>query len=77
MTTITQFLKMNIGSMGVDEAAGCVSAKITLQKISEAFWGILSFALFLLLGPFSIIAAICSVVSMAKQCNGVEPEAMG
>ena len=77
MTTITQFLdKINIGVLGVDEAAGSVSARVSFQQIGEAFWGIAAFALFLLLGPFSAIAAICSVVSLAKQGNGAEPEAM-
>lgn len=77
MTTITQFLdKINIGVLGVEETEGNVSAKVSFQKISEAVWGVATFALFLVLGPFSVIAAICSVVSLAKQGNGVEPEAM-
>ena len=77
MTTITQFLdKINIGTVGANEAAGNVSTKVSFQQISEACWGVVTFALFLLLGPFSAIAAICSVVSLAKQGNGAEPEAM-
>jgi len=77
MTTITQFLdKINIGTVGVNEAAGSVSARVFFQQISEVCWGVVTFALFLLLGPFSAIAAICSVVSLAKQGNGAEPEAM-
>jgi len=77
MTTITQFLdKINIGVLGVEETEGNVSAKVSFRKISEAVWGVATFALFLVLGPFSVIAAICSVVSLAKQGNGVEPEAM-
>lgn len=78
MTTITQFLdKINLGSLGADEAAGGVPARVSFRQVSEACWGIVTFALFLLLGPFSAIAAICSVVSLAKQGSGVEPEAMG
>jgi len=77
MTTITQFLdKINMGSVGVSEAAGSVTTKVSFQQVSEAFWGVATFALFLLLGPFSVIAAICSVISLAKQANGPEPEAM-
>lgn len=77
MTTITQFLdKINIGSVGVSEAAGSVPVRVSFQQISEALWGVATFALFLLLGPFSAIAAICSVISLAKQGNGAEPEAM-
>lgn len=77
MTTITQFLdKINIGVVGVDEAVKRVPARVSFRKISEVFWGVTTFVLFLLLGPFSAIAAICSVVSLAKQGNGAEPEAM-
>ena len=77
MTTITQFLdKINIGALGVDEATGNVPARVSFRQVSEVCWGIVTFALFLLLGPFSAIAAICSVVSLAKQGSGTEPEAM-
>ncbi len=77
MTTITQFLdKINLSGLGADEVTGSVSARVSLQQISEACWGIATFALFLLLGPFSAIAAICGVVSLAKQENGAEPEAL-
>lgn len=77
MTTITQFLdKINIGALGADEIAGSVPVRISFRQVSEACWGIATFALFLLLGPFSAIAAICSVISLAKQGNGAEPEAM-
>ena len=76
MTTITQFLdKISLGGFGADETTGSVSARDSFRRISEVFWGIATFALFLLLGPFSAIAAICSVVSLARQGNGVEPEA--
>ncbi|MBU4176984.1 MAG: hypothetical protein ACYC0O_09990 [Desulfurivibrionaceae bacterium] len=76
MTTITQFLdKISLGGLGAEEAMGSVSARDSFRRISEALWGIATFALFLLLGPFSAIAAICSVVSLARQGNGVEPEA--
>lgn len=77
MTTITQFLdKINLSGLGADEAAGSVPARVSFRQVSEALWGIATFALFLLLGPFSAIAAVCGVVSLAKQGNGVEPEAM-
>lgn len=77
MTTITQFLdKINIGALGVDEKTGIVPARISFSQVSEVFWGIAAFFLFLLLGPFSAIAAIFSVVSLAKQGNGAEPESM-
>ncbi|MFA7346641.1 MAG: hypothetical protein WCZ86_02660 [Desulfurivibrionaceae bacterium] len=77
MTTITQFLdKINLSGLGADEAVGSVPARVSFRQVSEALWGIATFALFLLLGPFSAIAAVCSVVSLAKQGNGVEPEAM-
>lgn len=75
MTTITQFLdKMNIGACSVDQATGRIPATVSFRQVSEALWGIATFALFLLLGPFSAIAAICSVFSLAKQGNGAEPE---
>ena len=78
MTTITQFLdKLNIGTMGVDEKTGVLSARVSFRQISEVLWGITAFFLFLLLGPFSAIAAIFGVISLAKQGNGVEPELMG
>jgi hypothetical protein len=77
MTTITQFLdKINLSGLGADEAAGSVPVRVSFRQVSEALWGIATFALFLLLGPFSAIAAIFSVISLAKQGNGVEPEAM-
>ena len=77
MTTITQFLdKINIGAVSVDQATGRGPALVSFRQVSEALWGIATFALFLLLGPFSAIAAICSMVTLAKQENGVEPEAM-
>ena len=76
MSTITQFLdKMHIGVVGANEAAGSAT-KVSFQQISEAAWGVVTFALFLVLGPFSAIAAVCSLVSLAKQGNGAEPEAM-
>ena len=77
MTTITQFLdKINLSGLGADEARGSAPARVSFQQVSEACWGVATFVLFLLLGPFSAIAAICSVISLAKQGNGVEPEAM-
>ncbi|MFA6464280.1 MAG: hypothetical protein WC256_13700 [Desulfurivibrionaceae bacterium] len=78
MTTITQFLdRFNFGGLSADEATGSVvPVRVSFQQISETFWGVATFVLFLLLGPFSAIAAICSVISLAKQGNGVEPEAM-
>ena len=77
MTTITQFLdKINISAFGADETTGNVQTRVSFQQISETCWGIATFALFLLLGPFSAIAAICSVVSLAKQGAGAEPESL-
>ena len=77
MTTITQFLdKINIGTLGADETTVDLRSRVSFQRVSETFWGVATFALFLLLGPFSAIAAICSVISLAKQGNGTEPEAM-
>jgi len=77
MTTITQFLdKINSSALGADETTGSVPVKVSFRQVSEACWGVATFVLFLLLGPFSAIAAICSMVSLAKQGNGVEPEAM-
>ena len=77
MTTITQFLdKINLSGLGADETRGSLPTRVSFQQVSEACWGIATFALFLILGPFSAIAAICSVVSLAKQGNGAEPEAM-
>jgi len=77
MTTITHFLdKINLSGLGVDEATGKVAARVSCQRVSEACWGVATFALFLLLGPFSAIAAICGLFSLAKQGEGAEPEAM-
>lgn len=76
MTTITQFLgKISLGGLSANEATGTVPARDSYRRISEAFWGLAAFALFLLLGPFSAIAAICSVASLSREGSGVEPEA--
>lgn len=77
MTTITQFLdKINLSGLGADEATGTAAARGSFRQFSEACWGVATFALFLLLGPFSAIAAICGLFSLAKQGGGAEPEAI-
>lgn len=77
MAIIRQFLdKIDVGVVGVDEVTKSVPPRVSCRQISEVFWEIAAFALFLLLGPFSVIAAICSVFFLAKQGAGIEPEAM-
>lgn len=50
--------------------------KLTLAQISEACWGILTFALFLALGPFSAIAVVFSLGSLVRGQEGkMEPQA--
>jgi hypothetical protein len=51
-------------------------ARLTMAQISEACWGILTFALCLALGPFSAIAVVFSLGSLARgQEGGMEPHA--
>jgi hypothetical protein len=46
-----------------------------LAKYSEAFWFIISFVLFIALGPFSAIVALIAVMSLASTGkNAVEPK---
>lgn len=40
-----------------------------LSKMSEPFWLCLSFCLFLIMGPFSIIAVVCGLWSLASDEN--------
>lgn len=51
-------------------------ARLTMAQISEACWGIITFALFLALGPFSAIAVVFSLGSLARGQEGrMEPHA--
>ncbi len=51
-------------------------SRITLAQVSEAVWGIVTFALFLALGPFSAIAVVLSLGSLARgQEDKMEPHA--
>lgn len=40
-----------------------------LAKLSEPFWLCLSFCLFLIMGPFSIMAVLCGLWSLASDEN--------
>lgn len=52
-------------------------ARITLAQISEACWGVATFALFLALGPFSAIAVVFSLGSLVRGQEGkMEPRAV-
>jgi|GEM_PF-1238247 len=64
-----------IGVVGVDEVKKAFYPGVSCRRISEVLWGIATFALFLLLGAFFVIAAICSVC-FVRQGEGIEPEAM-
>ena len=50
--------------------------RLTLAQISEAAWGMVTFALFLALGPFSAIAVVFSLGSLVRGQEGkMEPHA--
>lgn len=51
-------------------------SRLTLAQISEACWGVVTFALFLALGPFSAIAVVFSLGSLVRGQEGkMEPHA--
>ncbi|MFZ5774226.1 MAG: hypothetical protein ACOY3Z_01905 [Thermodesulfobacteriota bacterium] len=52
-------------------------ARITWKRVGEVAWGGSAFLLFLLLGPFSAVAALLGVASLAKQVQHGEPELLG
>jgi len=50
--------------------------RLTLARISEVCWGMVTFTLFLALGPFSAIAVLFSLGSLARGQEGkMEPHA--
>ena len=50
--------------------------RISVAQISEACWGVATFALFLALGPFSAIAVVFGLGSLARGQEGrMEPHA--
>ncbi|MEW6501119.1 MAG: hypothetical protein ACOY8P_03980 [Thermodesulfobacteriota bacterium] len=52
--------------------------RLTMVQISEACWGVVTFALFLALGPFSAIAVVFSLGSLVRGQEGkAEPQAAG
>ena len=54
-------------------------ARTLLSALSEAFWFCLSLILFLLMGPFSAVAVIiglCSLASEENRSRMVEPASM-
>ncbi len=72
MTTLTQFLgKIHHPQMSYES-----QSKIDLKRIGEIGWGVSTFLLFLALGPFSAIAAVCGVMSLSKNVQHREPEAI-
>lgn len=76
MSTFTHLLD-KISFMPSESQAVAVvrpNVKLDMKKIGEAAWGISTFALFLLLGPFSAIAVVFGVASMAKQVDSPEPK---
>lgn len=80
MTTRTQLLEKRTAGgprfVGASVRDFVHVEKLFLEKAGEVFWGISTFALFLLLGPFSAIAAVFGLANLARQNAGNEPESL-
>jgi hypothetical protein len=51
-----------------------VWSKVSFKKAVEAGWGMMTFLLFLALGPFSAIAVVLSVASLVPNDEHLAPE---
>jgi hypothetical protein len=69
MNAIIATLKLNVLSAAIAAIAS------RWARISEIFWFCVSFCLFILMGPFSVIAVIGGLHSLAKSTqNSAQPE---
>ena len=77
MSTLTHLLdKFHHPQLDNKAQAQSSRSKISMKRIGELGWGITTFLLFLALGPFSAVAAVCGVMSLAKNGEFREPEAV-
>ncbi|MGV1098428.1 hypothetical protein ACUUL3_03340 [Thiovibrio sp. JS02] len=79
MSTRTHLLdKITVSGLPLGEATiyEKSGARVSAKQVAEFCWGVSTFALFLLLGPFSAIATLFGIASLAKQAKGAEPEAL-
>ena len=78
MSTFTQLLDKRNGSplpLRETDLMETIS-RISWKQVGEAAWGCSAFVLFLMLGPFSAVAALCGVASLAKQVRHGEPDSL-
>ncbi len=75
MTTIMHLLNRKTGQLPGQGILGRAFAK--LASYSELFWGVTAFLLFLLLGPFSVFAALIAVFASVPEADTMqEPDAI-
>lgn len=75
MSVLTQFFDKSDHRLTAGTIRTKSRSRITLAQISEACWGVTTFALFLALGPFSAIAVIFSLGSLVRGQEGkMEPQ---
>lgn len=78
MSTLTHLIDKFFPQQAVEQASlSCVCPKISsVKKVAEVGWGIMTFLLFLAMGPFSAVAVVLSVASLVpKGDHHMEPEA--
>lgn len=56
------------------QSASKIWSKVSIKKAVETGWGVLTFLLFLALGPFSAIAVVLSVATLVPKGEHLEPE---
>lgn len=71
-----KFDKGSFLHLGSKEIAEKKASVISGRNIAEIGWGACTFILFLMLGPFSAIAAMGGLASLAKDANQVYPESI-
>ncbi len=78
MSTRTELLdKISMNGLQYPQATlSARRARISIKQVGEACWGVATFALFLLLGPFSAIATLFGLASLARQQQGAGPESL-
>lgn len=73
MSTLSQFFDKAapIGISANNESGWWAS--VTIRRLGECAWGLTALALFLVMGPFAVIAVIAALVSMVPGQEG-KPE---
>lgn len=75
MSAITQLIdKFSPQFLEIKHSGSKARSKVSLTKVVEAGWGMMTFLLFLALGPFSAIAVVFSVASLVPKGEHLEPE---